>query len=163
MGRKANTAMAILALIWGAHASQALAGAMEERLGAGYWHAARDISENGETGFIYVDMKFHADGYWTQFYRSYLPNLSGCNKVGDNVVSFGKWQTQGDQVVVTGYHRDGQYWKKPATMRLNGGKLELVGGNTRFVPAKSIKGGYGCQAYLQGEFEQHKGLLLPDE
>lgn len=163
MRSKASTGMVILALLWGAHASQVMAGSTEDRLSAGYWHFSRDISANGETGSLYADMKFHADGYWTQFYCSYLPHLSGCDRVGDNVVSFGKWQVAGDKVVITGYHRDGQYWKKPASMRLYDGKLELVGGNTRFVPADSIAGGYGCQKHQRAEFEQHKGLLLPDE
>lgn len=133
------------------------------RLTTHYWHAARAISVYGEAGFIYADMKFHPDGVWTQFYRSYVPSLHGCDKVGDDVVSVGRWRFEGDQILITGSHRSGANWKTSATLRLQDGYLELVDGQARFEAASSVEGGYGCQSHNQRVFEAQSGLRVSQE
>lgn len=124
-----------------------------EPLTAHYWHAARAISVYGEAGFIYADMKFHADGRWTQFYRSYVPSLSGCHRVGDDVVSVGRWRREGGHILISGSHRSGANWKASATLRMRDGYLELVDGQARFEAADSVAGGFGCQRKSQAVFE----------
>lgn len=123
------------------------------QLTAHYWHAARTISVYGEAGFIYADMKFHADGLWTQFYRSYVPSLSGCHRVGDDVVSVGRWRREGDHILISGSHRSGANWKVSATLRMRDGYLELVDGQARFEAADSVTGGFGCQSQSEAVFE----------
>lgn len=162
MRNRTVSAVAFASLLLAGGSTPAVAASLADQLTAHYWHFSRDLSDGGAGAFLYADMKFHADGVWTQFYRNYLPDSSGCSKVAEDYVSFGKWQVEGGQVVITGYHRDGQYWKKPSRMQLRDGKLELVGGNTRFVAADSVAGGYGCRSFQQGEFEQHQGWTLPE-
>lgn len=139
------------------------AGASEAHLTGAYWHAARSVSLYGQQGYVYADMKFHADGYWTQFYRSYVPDLPGCDQVGDEVVSVGRWRLEGDQILITGIRLGDATLTRSATLRLGDGYLESADGLVRFDAVTSIAGGFGCQSLHQPVFEEHVGFRVSQE
>lgn len=146
-----------------AYLSAAHADSLEAQLTGSYWHAARSVSLYGQPGYVYADMKFHADGYWTQFYRSYMPGLPGCHQVGDEVISVGRWRLEGGHIVIIGSRPGDPLWTNSATVRFVDGYLEVEDGLVRFEPATSIAGGFGCQGLHQPVFEEHAGFRISQE
>ena len=156
----ARLAAACIAMVY---LGAAHAGSIEEQLTASYWHVGREVSVYGQQGFVYADMKFHRDGYWTQFYRSYVPSLSGCHQVGDEVVSVGRWRLEDERILITGLRPGTATWTRSASLRFGDGYLEVAGGLVRFEAVSSIAGGFGRQPQYQPRFEVHSGFRFSQE